>query len=170
MAVCATRTSFAGHADVAATADIALTSNRITSWSQATTSRATDFGRVSNYFARAADEICVIVQIETRKGVSQIDAIAGVDGVDEVFIGPADLSADFGYPNDWSRPEIWKTIKESGARIQAAGKAAGFLSGRSAECEELLADGFGFVAVGGDASILARNLDSLAAGYLRWKR
>src|SRR3954468_1212747 len=85
-------------------------------------SRATRYGRIPDYFARAHNEICVLVQIETIRAVSAIDEIAAVDGVDGIFIGPADLSADYGHPNDWTRPEIWEAIIGAGQRIQKAGK------------------------------------------------
>jgi 4-hydroxy-2-oxoheptanedioate aldolase len=128
-------------------------------------SRATRYGRIPNYFGRAETELCVIVQVETRKAVAAVEEIAAVEGVDGVFIGPADLSADFGYPNDWQRPEIWSAIIEAGQRIQKAGKSAGFLSAREDDCRKVLAAGFGFVAVGSDAAILARQSEALVKLY-----
>jgi 4-hydroxy-2-oxoheptanedioate aldolase len=128
-------------------------------------SRATRYGRVADYYSRAAGEICVIVQIETRKAVDAIEEIAAVPGIDALFIGPADLSADFGFKGSWSSPEAWSKILDAGARIKKAGKQAGFLSAREEDCRKVLAAGFGFVAVGTDTGILARNADALVKSY-----
>jgi 4-hydroxy-2-oxoheptanedioate aldolase len=127
--------------------------------------RATRFGRIADYFSRAEAELCIVVQVETRKAVAAIEEIAAVDGIDGIFIGPADLSADFGHPNDWLRPEIWSAIIDAGTRIQKAGKAAGFLSAREDDCRKVLAAGFGFVAVGSDTGILARQSEALVKLY-----
>jgi 4-hydroxy-2-oxoheptanedioate aldolase len=128
-------------------------------------SRATRYGRVADYYSRAASEICVIVQIETRKAVDAIEEIAAVPGVDALFIGPADLSADLGLKGNWSSPEAWSKILEAGQRIRKAGKSAGFLSPREEDCRKVLAAGFGFVAVGSDTGILARGTDALVKTY-----
>jgi 4-hydroxy-2-oxoheptanedioate aldolase len=128
-------------------------------------SRATRYGRIPDYFKRAHTELCVLVQIETIRAISAIDEIAAVDGVDGIFIGPADLSADYGHPNDWTRPEIWEAIIDAGQRIQKAGKSVGFLSGREDDCRKVLAAGFGFVAVGSDTGLLARNSEALVKLY-----
>ena len=127
--------------------------------------RANRFGRVSGYFARAELEICVLVQLETRKAVAAVDDIAAVDGIDGLFVGPADLSADFGHPNDWNHPEIWESILHAGTRAQKAGKSAGFLSGKEEDCRKVLAAGFRFVAVGSDLGIVARGCDGLVKTY-----
>jgi 4-hydroxy-2-oxoheptanedioate aldolase len=107
----------------------------------------------------------VLVQVETRKAVAAIEEIAAVEGVDGIFIGPADLSADYGHPNDWQRPEIWSAIIDAGQRIQKAGKSVGFLSAREDDCRKVLAAGFGFVAVGSDTGLLARNSEALVKLY-----
>ncbi len=127
--------------------------------------RANRFGRVPGYFARAESEICVLVQLETRKAVAAVDDIAAVDGIDGLFVGPADLSADFGHPNDWNHPEIWDAILHAGTRAQKAGKAAGFLSGKEEDCRKVLGAGFCFVAVGSDLGIVARGCDGLVKTY-----
>ncbi len=129
------------------------------------TMRANRWGRVPDYINRAADEICVLVQVETRKAADVVEEIAGVDGVDGVFIGPADLSADLGRHNRWAEPDVWSVIIETGRRIKAAGKSAGFLSGVEKECRGVLDAGFGFVAVGADTGILARQTEALVKLY-----
>lgn len=127
--------------------------------------RANRFGRVPDYFKRVDEEICVLVQVETQLAASRIEEIAAVDGVDGIFIGPADMSADIGFVNDWDRPEVWPVIMDAGARIQKAGKAAGFLSGKETECRKVLEAGFKFVAVGSDIGIVARTTDNLVKTY-----
>ena len=129
------------------------------------TVRANRYGRVADYINRAADEICVLVQVETRRSLTAIEDIAAVEGVDGIFIGPADLSADFGRHNKWTEPEVWNAIINAGQRIKAAGKSAGFLSGIEKECRDVLAAGFGFVAVGSDAGLLARQTEALVRTY-----
>src|SRR5579871_789647 len=88
-------------------------------------SRATRFGRIKDYYARAAHEICVLVQVETREAVEQIEAIAAVDGVDGIFIGPGDLSASMGHLGNLRHPEVDRVIDDGLRRIRKAGKAPG---------------------------------------------
>lgn len=129
------------------------------------TTRANRYGRVKDYAKRVEDELCVLVQVETQQALGEIEAIAAVDGVDGLFIGPADLSASMGHLGNWQRPEIWQTIISAGGRIRKAGKAPGFLSAREDECRATLAAGFQFVAVGSDIGILARQSEALARNY-----
>jgi 4-hydroxy-2-oxoheptanedioate aldolase len=133
----------------------------------ATTTRAGRYGRVRDYLKRASEEICVLVQCETRKAVAEIEAIAAVDGVDGIFIGPSDLAADMGHLGNTQHPEVQETILAAGARIRKAGKAAGFLSSREDECRKMLDAGFGFVAVGSDVGLLARQSEALVKAYKR---
>jgi 4-hydroxy-2-oxoheptanedioate aldolase len=132
--------------------------------------RANRYGRVPSYFARAETEICVLVQLETRKAAAAVDEIAAIDGIDGLFVGPADLSADFGHANDWNHLDIWDTILTAGARAVKAGKAAGFLSGKEEDCRKVLAGGFTFVAVGSDLGIVARGTDALVKTYSNVKK
>jgi 4-hydroxy-2-oxoheptanedioate aldolase len=129
------------------------------------TTRANRYGRVPDYVKRCEEEICVLVQVETQKAHAAIEEIAAVDGVDGIFIGPADLSADFGHIGQWQRPEIWAAIMDAGARIKKAGKAAGFLTARDDEIRKVLEAGWGFVAVGADVGILARQSEALVKAY-----
>lgn len=131
----------------------------------ATATRANRYGRVKDYFKRAEEELCVLVQVETKKALAEIEAIAAVDGVDGLFIGPADLSADMGHLGDPQQPAVWEAILAGGERIRKAGKAAGFLSGREDDCRRVLDAGFGFVAVGSDNAILARQSEALVRMY-----
>ncbi|MEM8811435.1 MAG: aldolase/citrate lyase family protein [Pseudomonadota bacterium] len=127
------------------------------------THRGNRFGHSKDYFDRIEDELCVLVQVETRSALDQVEAIASVDGVDGVFFGPADISADYGklgQPND---PEIWTIIKAAAAKVRALGKPVGTLVGSAEKGIELLNDGFAFVACGTDLGLLVRSADALAA-------
>ena len=90
--------------------------------------RASRWNNLPNYLDTADEEICVLVQIESKKGLENIDAILAVDGIDGVFIGPADLSAALGYRGHPGHPDVQKIIVDSIAKIRQAGKAAGILS------------------------------------------
>src|SRR5918993_5089544 len=90
----------------------------------ATASRASRFGRVKDYFARAEEGLCVIVQLESRRALRNLEAIAGVDGVDGLFIGPSDLAADLGHLGNPGHPEVQRAIEDAVKRIQACGKVA----------------------------------------------
>jgi len=131
----------------------------------ATLSRASRFGRVQNYFARADAEICVIVQIESRTALANIEAIAAVDGVDGLFIGPSDLSADLGHLGDAGHRDVQAAIEDAFRRIRAAGKPAGFLTPNENLARRYLELGCQIAAVGADIGLLARGAEQLAAKY-----
>jgi len=125
--------------------------------------RANRYGRVKDYFRQADRELCVLVQVETRQALAQIEAIAAVEGVDGIFIGPSDLSADMGYLGDNGHPEVRRTIEDAIARILAIGKAPGILTGSEDDGRHWLKQGCTFVAVGSDLGLLARQSEALAA-------
>ena len=125
--------------------------------------RAQGYGRIKDYHKKAAGELCLLVQVETRKAMASIDAIAAVEGVDGVFIGPNDLSADMGYLGNWQHPEVWKVMEDAAKRIRKAGKAPGILVGE-ADGQRCIDMGYLFVAVGSDIGLL-RTGDALAAKF-----
>jgi len=129
------------------------------------TTRANRYGRVADYAKRAAEEICVLVQCETRRAVAAIPEIAAVEGIDGIFIGPADLAADMGHLANTQHPDVQAAILDAGKAIQSSGKAAGFLSLREDETRRVLAAGFTFVAVGTDVALLARQTEALARAF-----
>jgi 4-hydroxy-2-oxoheptanedioate aldolase len=131
----------------------------------ATASRASRFGRVKDYFARAEEELCVIVQLESRKALGNLEAIAGVDGVDGLFIGPSDLSADLGHLGDPGHAEVQRAIEDAIRRIQACGKAAGFLTGDERLARRYVELGCMVAAVGSDVGLLARGAEQLAGRF-----
>ncbi len=128
------------------------------------TSRATGYGRYKDYVKRVHDELCVLVQVETRAAMKHLEAIGSVEGVDGVFIGPNDLAADMGYLGNWQHPEVWKVMEEAAKRIRNIGKAPGILVGE-ADGQRCLDMGYVFVAVGADLGLLARGADALAAKF-----
>jgi len=132
----------------------------------ASAARASRFSSIPDYIATADDQICLLVQVENRAGIANIDEILAVDGVDGVFIGPADLSTDMGHSGNSSAPEVEAVILATLARIKAAGKAPGILSTKD-ETTALYRDGGAqFLAVGIDLLMLARSTRDAAA---KWK-
>ncbi|TMH61092.1 MAG: 2-dehydro-3-deoxyglucarate aldolase [Betaproteobacteria bacterium] len=129
------------------------------------TTRATRFGRVKDYARRAHEELCVLVQIENRAGLESLERIAAVEGVDGVFIGPADLHASLGYPGETANPEVMPIIDDAIRRIRHAGKAPGVLTGVEGDARRWLQCGGLFVAVGADLGLLARESEKLAAKF-----
>jgi 4-hydroxy-2-oxoheptanedioate aldolase len=129
------------------------------------TTRATRFGRVKDYAKRAQEEICLLVQVETQAALDNIEAICAVDGVDGVFIGPADLHASLGYTGEIANPKVKPLIDEAIRRIRKAGKAPGILTPNEADAKHWLGCGGLFVAVGADVGILARGAEALAAKF-----
>lgn len=128
------------------------------------TSRATNYGRHKDYAQRVHDELCVLVQVETRSAMAQLEAIGSVEGVDGVFIGPNDLAADMGHLGNWQHPDVWKVMEDAAKRIRKIGKAPGILVGE-ADGQCCLDMGYVFVAVGADLGLLARGADALAAKF-----
>src|SRR5580765_3189689 len=127
--------------------------------------RASRFGRVKDYFKRANEEICVLVQIETRVALQNIEAIAAVDGVDGLFIGPSDLAAALGHLGENNHPEVRAAIEDALKRIRKVGKAPGILAPIEADARHWLSQGCVVLAVGSDVGILARQSEELAARF-----
>jgi 4-hydroxy-2-oxoheptanedioate aldolase len=127
--------------------------------------RASRFGRVKDYTQRAEEGICLLLQIETRSGLDNLEAIARTDGVDGVFIGPADLAAGLGHLGDQQHPEVQSAIQGGIKRIRACGKAAGILATDEASTRRYMEWGTTFTAVGLDAMVLGRELEKLAQKF-----
>jgi len=129
------------------------------------TTRATRFGRIKDYAKRAHEELCVLVQVETQTAMDNIEKIAAVDGIDGVFIGPADLHASLGYAGETANPAVKPIIDDGIRRIRNAGKAPGILTADENDARRWLDLGCQFVAVGADTGILARESEKLAAKF-----
>ena len=127
--------------------------------------RATSFGTIDNYTATADDQICLMLQIETRAGVASLDAIASTEGVDCVFIGPSDLSADMGYPGNPYAPEVLAVIEDAIKRIRAHGKAAGVFMTDQTHAKRFRDLGANMIAIGSDVAVLVGGLKALKQAY-----
>ena len=101
----------------------------------------------------------------SRAALKEIEAVAAVEGVDGIFIGPSDLAAAFGHLGNPKHPEVHAAIADAAKRIRAKGKSAGILTGNADDAEALFAAGYNFIAVGSDVGILARNAEALAARF-----
>lgn len=116
--------------------------------------RGARYGLTADYATTANAQVCLLVQVESRAGLAAIEEICAVEGVDGVFIGPADLSADMGYPGNSGAPEVRAAIADGLARIKAGGKAGGILVGGAAAGQEAIEQGAVFVAIGHDVGLL----------------
>jgi 4-hydroxy-2-oxoheptanedioate aldolase len=127
--------------------------------------RATRFGRVPGYATGAHDELCVLVQVESVRALGRLEEIAAVEGVDGVFVGPADLAASLGHAGDPAATAVVEAVEDAIGRIHSLGRPAGVLTSDPAfarRCEEL---GTTFTAVGVDIGLLARAADALARDF-----
>lgn len=126
--------------------------------------RASRYGAIADYPHSANAQVCLMVQAESAAAVENIDAIAAVDGVDCVFVGPADLSADMGYPGQPDHPEVEAAIDHLIARTLAAGKIAGIITFDRSRFAEYAAKGVTFLGLGGDMVVLRTALEQLVQG------
>jgi 4-hydroxy-2-oxoheptanedioate aldolase len=104
----------------------------------------------------------VLVQAETRQAIDNIEAIAAVEGVDGVFIGPSDLAASLGHIGQPGHSVVQSALKEAVDRLKALGKPAGILTANEDEARRYIDWGYLFVAVGSDIGVLAKTADALA--------
>jgi len=131
----------------------------------ATTHRANRYGRVPEYYARASDETCILVQLETPQAVAALEEIAAVDGVDGVFLGPSDLAASMGFIGQPAHPEPRKLIGDACRRAKAVGIPIGILAPVDADALMFFEMGFAFVAVGSEIGLLRKATDELRAKF-----
>jgi 4-hydroxy-2-oxoheptanedioate aldolase len=122
--------------------------------------RANLYGRDSGYLQRANDEVCLLVQIETVAALANLEHIAAVDGVDALFIGPADLAAALGHLGDFRHPEVLAAIRGAPARAHRCGKPIGILMTDPVLSSELLQAGYDYVAVATDIGLLRSGADA----------
>lgn len=127
--------------------------------------RASRFNRIPDYLETANAEICLLLQVESRAGLEAIDEIATTDGVDGVFIGPADLAADMGFLGKPGAPDVQAAVEAAIARILSHGKAAGILTGDLALARRYLDLGATFVAIGNDVTLFANATTKLLADF-----
>lgn len=127
--------------------------------------RAAQWNRISDYIARANEEVCLIVQAETTLALKNLDSILSVDRVDGVFIGPSDLAASLGYPGQPDRPEVVSAVGGAIKQIVGCGKAAGVLAVTPELAEQYRDMGATFIGLGTDTSLLSRAAGELALRY-----
>jgi 4-hydroxy-2-oxoheptanedioate aldolase len=128
------------------------------------TSRASGFGTAPAYLARAHEQLCVILQIESRAGLDAIEQIAAVAGVDALFVGPSDLAASLGHLGDPRHPDVQAAIADALRRIVASGKPAGIFALDPEDARARLSQGFLFVSAGTDIGLLRSGAARLVEG------
>ena len=128
--------------------------------------RASRFGAAHNYLQHANADMGVIVQLETPQALQQLEAIAAIDGVDALFIGPADLSAAMGHLGQLTHPAVLEQMSRAVKRAKDAGKPIGTLGAAPEIVAQYRAIGFDFVAISSDLSLLVRGAQ-LAISALR---
>jgi 4-hydroxy-2-oxoheptanedioate aldolase len=127
--------------------------------------RASRWNRQAKYLQEADDQICLIVQIETKKALDNLEAIAAVDGVDGLLIGPADLSSSLGHRGNPGHPEVQATIDSAIQCIAKAGKAPCILTTQVPAAKKHFELGCNFIAVGVDTSLLVQATTELAKQF-----
>ncbi len=120
--------------------------------------RASRFGRVEGYARRAREQICLIVQIETAAALDNIEDIAGVPGIDAIFVGPADLAASMGHAGDPGHPEVRTAVLDAIRRIRKAGRPAGLMTMDSATHDGAIEAGATFISRDIDIAALRKGL------------
>jgi len=132
--------------------------------------RASRWNQVANYLHDCERELCVLVQVESLKGMEHLAAIADTPGVDGVFFGPADLAASMGLLGRSADPRVTSAIEEGMRAVGAAGKAAGVLTIDTAAARRYLQAGASFVAVGLDTTLLVQGARDLASQFTTGNR
>jgi 4-hydroxy-2-oxoheptanedioate aldolase len=127
--------------------------------------RSSRWNQIENYLHEADGEMCVLVQIESKKGLENLEEIASVEGIDGIFFGPADLSASLGLLGQPGHPLVKKAITDGIAITNTANKAAGVLSADVELAKHYLEAGALFVAVGVDTTVLVRAAKTLVAKF-----
>ncbi|MFB9994635.1 4-hydroxy-2-oxoheptanedioate aldolase [Deinococcus oregonensis] len=127
--------------------------------------RASAFSRDTDYVQHANDGICLIVQVESAGALAELEEIANVEGVDGVFIGPADLAASMGHLGNPNHADVQAAIQAAADHLKTVGKPAGILATDEAVARTYLSWGYSFVAVGVDVTLLARTSAQLAAKF-----
>ncbi|MGR3500740.1 HpcH/HpaI aldolase family protein [Pseudaestuariivita sp.] len=125
------------------------------------TTRATKFGRITDYAKRCEEEFALILQVETQAAMDLALDMGQLDGVDGVFFGPADIAADLGYLGQPMHPAVWEAIMAVAEKLMAAGIPAGTLVTNPEKAVELYKAGFSFIACAIDSGLLARAADKV---------
>lgn len=127
--------------------------------------RAAHWAQNEDYLHTAGDQICMIVQVENVPGIQNLDAILAVEGLDGVFIGPADLAASMGHLGNSNHPEVKATVIDALQRIRKAGKVAGVMALDKPTADEYIAAGANMVAIGIDSLLLIKGCRDLLQSF-----
>lgn len=127
--------------------------------------RASRFSEVPDYLTTANDQICLILQVESRAGLAALDDILALGGIDGVFIGPSDLAADMGHLGQPDHPQVKAAVLDALRRIRKAGLTAGVLSTDTDYINDCKAAGANFVGVGIDVTLYASAMRALSATW-----
>lgn len=127
--------------------------------------RASRWGRIGDYMGRANEQMCLLVQVETKAGFENLDAILAVPGVDGIFFGAADLAASVGHLGQSNHPEVVAMIEDGLGRVARGGKAGGVLCGERQFATRYREAGARFIAVGVDTLLLSAATSALCAEY-----
>ncbi|MFO1325820.1 MAG: aldolase/citrate lyase family protein [Rubrivivax sp.] len=119
-------------------------------------SRAAHFGTLADHFGTANRRLSVIVQIESADALGRLESIAAVDGVDALFMGPADLSASMGLTGKLTHPKVMAAMADAARRCQALGKPLGTIGGTPEVVTQYRAMGYGFLAVDSDIGLFVQ--------------
>ncbi|MCQ1946054.1 HpcH/HpaI aldolase/citrate lyase family protein [Arthrobacter sp. zg-Y1116] len=128
--------------------------------------RASRWNRIEGYLENAAESVTLLVQIETAAAVENVEAIAAVDGVDGLFIGPADLAASMGHLGQQEHPDVIAAVEHCIRMVKAAGKPVGVNAFGEATARRYIDAGVDFILVGADVALLARGSEALAAKFI----
>lgn len=129
--------------------------------------RSGRWSRVDDYLVDAEAHVSLVVQVETADAVEAAAEIAAVDGVDAVFVGPADLAASMGLIGQQTHPEVVAAVRRTFDAVRAAGKPVGVNAFDPDAASAYLDAGSSFVLVGADVTLLARGSEALAARWVR---
>jgi 4-hydroxy-2-oxoheptanedioate aldolase len=117
--------------------------------------RAARWNRTTDYVGDADGEVCLVLQIESERGLEALPEIAAVDGVDAIFLGPADLAASLGHPGQVSHPAVRAAMRQAFSVARAAGRACGSIATSEPLAREYEAEGCNFLAIGIDTHLFA---------------
>ena len=130
--------------------------------------RAADYGLHFEEYVRNADgSILTVVQIETETGLANVDEIAAVDGVDALFVGPADLSGSLDVFAQWESDRLADAIDDVVATARETDTPVGTLTLKRGDIPVRIEQGFDFLIVGKDTATLAAANKEALADYKR---
>lgn len=127
--------------------------------------RATRWGSIPDYFKLADENICLILQLESLEGIEALDAITQTDGVDAIFIGPADLAAAMGYIGQPAHPEVRKVVEASIKRVHELGKPVGVYCADPEQLKAYQEMGASFFLIAADAILLKQAASKLVSQF-----